>query len=441
MSDHPTRRQINLIDRLVASRAITPKGRDFLINSLDPYHDTEIDAPGYPDITSAKSVVQVIHFTETITKPSTLPPGNWDLHMFNVPISPDQSVAGGLLGVKAVSASGNITAPAGLLPNIHSGFSAIATVAGAGSWNLPSSVLVSSGLELPSEYATGRHRLYAFGYEAHDTTAELYRQGAVITYRKPSQTVKACFTETGGTSIYDCISLGASNMSDAAIYPNSRTWEARDGVYAIATLNDPNCPVTGFFPGAAFGNSSTNFPIIGYGTFPTDSGRCHAYSMDITGSIFTGLQENASITVSVRYLIERFPDSTDRDLVVLAKPSPAYDPLVLEIYARACQELPPAVKVGENPLGEWFGKVLNVIGAVAPAIGNVLPGPLGLVLKAGGRAASAAGNYLAPQASSSTTLPASNDFPKGAITKTRNPRRQSKAKRTSASSSKAVVRR
>jgi hypothetical protein len=97
---------------------------------------------------------------------------------------------------------------------------------------------------------------------------------------------------------------------------------------------------------------------------------------DVNGSIFTGLSNETTLQVTVKYYVERIPTVSDPDLLVLSRPSPQYDPMAVEIYSRAMSELPVAVAVGENPLGEWFNDVLDTVSEFAPALGSVF-GPMG----------------------------------------------------------------
>lgn len=48
--------------------------------------------------------------------------------------------------------------------------------------------------------------------------------------------------------------------------------------------------------------------------------------------------------------------------------------MALEIYTRSVCELPVAVPVDENPLGEWFNDVLDTVSEWAPKIGGVIGG-------------------------------------------------------------------
>jgi hypothetical protein len=93
---------------------------------------------------------------------------------------------------------------------------------------------------------------------------------------------------------------------------------------------------------------------------------------DISGAYFTGLSPQTTLTVDVRWYIERCPTIDEPSLVVLATPSPVYDPIALKIYSEAVHGLPVGVPVSENPLGEWFNKVLMGVSRYAPLIGAAL---------------------------------------------------------------------
>jgi len=67
--------------------------------------------------------------------------------------------------------------------------------------------------------------------------------------------------------------------------------------------------------------------------------------------------------------------------------------VALEIYSHAMAMLPAGVPVGENPLGEWFDTVMDVIAAALPTIGTALTpffppsGPIAAGAAAGAKAA------------------------------------------------------
>jgi hypothetical protein len=98
----------------------------------------------------------------------------------------------------------------------------------------------------------------------------------------------------------------------------------------------------------------------------------HPFPYDISGCIFAGLHPEGSLQVTFKYFVERIPTINDPNLLVLCKEPASYDPLALEIYNRACEKLPVAVRVGDNPLGEWFDNVMQAVGSALPAVGSAL---------------------------------------------------------------------
>jgi hypothetical protein len=76
--------------------------------------------------------------------------------------------------------------------------------------------------------------------------------------------------------------------------------------------------------------------------------------------------------VTVKYVIEKVPSVNDGNLLVLAHPPAPHDPLALELYSRALAILPTAVVVGENPFGEWFESIMDVLGTILPTVGTAL---------------------------------------------------------------------
>jgi len=95
----------------------------------------------------------------------------------------------------------------------------------------------------------------------------------------------------------------------------------------------------------------------------------HPLPFDISGAVFAGHSQAQTYQVTVKYMIEKIPTISDPSLLVLSRPSSSYDPLALELYARATQSLPVAVTVDMNPLGEWFEGLMDVLSQVAPLVG------------------------------------------------------------------------
>jgi hypothetical protein len=176
-------------------------------------------------------------------------------------------------------------------------------------------------------------------------------------------------------------------LEEAALYPNSRTWAAAEGLYQIAALNEVTNPYVSAVPHECAFRRTPSFdqliadtPMPGITTgfvpsgsiVPLASAQSHLLPYDISGAIFSALPQQTKFQVTARYYFERVPTAEDPNLLVLTRSPPHYDPVVFEIYSHAMGLLPVGVPVGENPLGEWFDTVMDVIATALPAVGTVL---------------------------------------------------------------------
>lgn len=257
------------------------------------------------------------------------------------------------------------------------------------------------------------------GYEVRNVTAQLYKQGAVVCYKQPMQWSQGRAAEGAlplNWSPAQYTEMPPKTSASAALYPNSRIWDAAEGCYNIITLNDVENKVTSPVPFCCqFTDSNFTGTFVNqqaFGSLPTDELASVVYPFDNVGAVFTGLSDSTSLMVTVRYLYERFPTEDSPDLLVLARPPSPYDPLALELYARCLRELPSYVMVKDNPLGEWFGKILEAVSHVAPIVGKIIPLPgASLIGEAVGKGAGAVAGALrpSPAAASSSQTPASGN--------------------------------
>jgi len=81
------------------------------------------------------------------------------------------------------------------------------------------------------------------------------------------------------------------------------------------------------------------------------------------------------------WLVERQPDPTISDLVVLARPPPERDNIALDMYTHITDSLPTAVPVAENGLGDWFMDALSDVADFVSPVVSALPGVGGLIGK------------------------------------------------------------
>lgn len=383
---------------------ITQSGKAFLVATLDPFHDSQIpELMGYPDIETSPSLVRMVKQSVTITKPAGMPPGNWDCQVVCWPWMKTMNF------VQTSQRTNNMIVSIDGAVQPLGGLQAFACPSSVGSFDLNAPTTVQAGvLQISDEILQGSNRLIGAGYEIHDTTADIYKQGAICNYMmhnvpkdaslfvRPFSTlpppqanpIASCFSGTSFRSI-------PRNTAEALLIPGSNEWAAKDGVYAVCRFagveNPPytvdyNLPVLFETDDIPSSRSSTvvtappTFPntsqiiIPNHALDPTSptSPAWKSFPIHTSGSILTGLNEFTTLRVNFNVIIENFPGPRDTKDLSIATPSASFDPRTLEIYSHTLCHAPVAVPVGENPLGEWF---MDVVGKVGNFL-KVLPGPI-----------------------------------------------------------------
>ncbi len=381
-----------LMNRLVNEQRLTPSGKDWLVAALDPFHDNQLaNLEGWPDTECGASVVRCIKLSAQLTVPSTVTSGqNWDAHVVMWPwlqniamIAPSQRSGNMFQGV---------TYPAPLTPPTDpmaqlGGCQVFGMPSGQPlrlDYNNPSSVVRSiATLRIDPVYTKGSGRIIGAGFEIHNTTAEIYKQGSCCVYRQQADArdisgykVRGGITAPVGN--YEATFTGSQvrcppqTLAQAMLMSGSRQWTAEEGCYQVAAFySDENAaiPTNSNVPlvflsadydddEASLNTEGLMFPVpqyIGsqYGeNFSTVCERVHPFHQ--SGAIFTGLSYNTTLTLNFNVFYESFPSMSDPNILALAKPSAIYDPCALELYSRVLQELPVGVPVRENGLGDWF---------------------------------------------------------------------------------------
>lgn len=369
-----------ILNRLVSEQKITPQGRDWLIAAMDPFHDSQLDSlEGWPDVECGASVVYCVKKSVQVQKPALTDTGNWDCHIMMWPMTGTVDFCESL-GRQSNVVNGPaqpIVAPYGGIGGLQIG----GTPAG-GSWNPISDAetcINIAQITLDSDYSRGSGRLIGIGFEVHDTTAELYKQGACTVYRMQAEnrdvSTYQIYNSTGSPSTPYAGSYPATTLrlppqtqTSAMLIPGSRQWDAEQGCYVVGAFCSEENPAIGIAPtmAAIYVNPDDDYDC----TINTSSlylqkqynvfGGAPAYRpqrvhpIHQSGAIFSGLAVQASLTVNVNFFYEAFPGPSDVKTLVLAKPSCKYDPCVMELYSRLVQELPVGVPVSENGLGDWF---------------------------------------------------------------------------------------
>lgn len=407
----PMKRRVRRkLDSLLGSGELTESGLSWLTQATDPFHDMPIICEGYPDMSTTNSLVQVISLNMTAVKPTSLVSGGtWDCHVFFNPVSPPlvvNNTTGGGTGPASVDNRlyrSQLTNQ-GALRNldatqyIYGGVNVLSCATGQ-NWITGSVANPANGdVSIPVRTNSGAWRLIGAAFEVVNTTATLYKGGTIINYRSPaSKTVTHTntpdFIVDGLEQITDVVALPPSTPAEAALYPTSRTWGAEEGCYTVCVLNDSDVVYNRSVSGrSALAIRDIDISALTTG-IPTRTVYCPLFStssvtqfaspmncalpFDVSGCVMTGLNENTTLSVSVRYMFERIPTVAEPDLLVLTRPPASSDPLALELYSRLMSQLPVAVRVADNPAGEWWNTILDGLEAVIPAVGGALSGLTG----------------------------------------------------------------
>jgi hypothetical protein len=268
---------------------------------------------------------------------------------------------------------------------------------------------------LGSVLTTDRCRLISVGFEIHNTTAEIYKQGSLTVAQLPdvaedSHTCNYKDTNVAGYNTQsiqvDRCCLMASTLAPLLSVPGSQTWPAAEGVYVIPRMTkvpsqvisyalvegqdggygaNGRVPVlygtdglvatpepTTYIRGVA-GADSSNIPLCNpFGA--SGFAPCQVY--------LSGLSNASTLTISFRTVVEYFP-ALGSALLPLASPSPCYDPDVLRLYSEIITMAPYAVKVSENASGDYFRRIFQILSR-ALVLTSPLFGSFGPVVKAGG---------------------------------------------------------
>lgn len=342
--------------------------------ALDPFSDMPRRPVGFPDLITGNSIIQVIKssFTVDCTEAS-------DVHLFL-----DTMDTGCVLQEQSFVSPSN--------PSNHGGAVVADTTPGTthvrgglvirrAATGTPLTANTTVGhIALPDSYTTGGSvRVLSKAFEVHNTTNKLQVGGSVAVYR---DTASIPYDDKTTTQVYSGLVTGPGcsfssaalsevpqTLADVIRIPGSQQWEAQHGCYNVAIMgNQTNNPqdvfdevVTSRSDGEGIGKLYANvysglpsIPIL----FP---GRQLFSPFFLSGAYFTGLPTGSKLTINTIYIIERFVKSTNLDLIVLATPSPYYDPIAQEIYAKSACRLPHGVKVRDNADGDWIKNIADVL--------------------------------------------------------------------------------
>jgi len=444
----------------VASRAnLTPGGAAWLKYALDPFPDEDLPTASFPDENQAKSNVSTVKQGLTLTRPASIgSTTKWDALIWtngNMKAAETYAENNGAVRLTGSSMRFEGASNAGYYPiqplTIYA--------APSGSPMFPDGAYYPwtetntdrfTGLNL-DPWLTDRCRLLGFGVEVHDVTPELYKGGSITVADVSSDWVmdeRLTVVEDQGPPVWTPQPVYLQNappatLAAATLLPGSRTWEARDGTYAVGKMckmkNEYRPTVWGIpcwatsYPASDGGVSVGVAPepmmsaaaftlnsLSGY-TVYAGNGPTQPVPFDLKCILLTGLDPNASFRINFNALIESIPDLDDERLLVLARPSAPLDMNALELYSEVVRELPAGVPVSWNASGDWWDSVLGALEKFAAPVGNTL-GALGVPF------ASTIGNAVSGAASMGKKLTEEKGKKKQAVVKAGPAKKQGPAK-------------
>lgn len=425
-----------ILEKIENRVGVLPTSRPWLIGRLDPMHDNSIRLGGMPDSNCGMSVPMLFKTSLNVNslQGST---ANWDM---NVVFYPEALPAPAVTSTRYI----NSGLPTNILRILNSspgagvvgGICTYQGVAGAtlnttnftsGVPYIPSNTV---GTNLYTSAISGGWRLNGLGLEVVNTTAPLYRSGAVTVWTQPvpppqeAGTFSVVNEPTLATTYYpgamDFV-IGPAppfSIAEANVLGGSRQWAAEEGCYMVARPTSDTVPVLN---GQQIGclyyeDASTDVGIIIAGTNTTalDGGAYSITSMCQTsfnpyqqmGAYFTGLTAQSTFTINVWSFIEIFPEQLTNVLTPLAQPSAPYDEQALRLYSELIKSMPVGVMLKENGLGDWLADMAS---KAVSFVGNVA----GMVTRGANAVTAGVNSWNSSEPSGQGTSPGSTSLARG----------------------------
>jgi len=391
MNSSRVARTDNVLKRLANKGVLTDSGRAWFTAAMDPFHDIPIDnLEGWPDRVTSQSIVRVVKRSITINRPVgfTNPSGLWSFHVVQWPfLNPVSFVA--RARHNNVLDGGQVGAAVD-----HGGIEVQCIDTGSPS---ASGVYFSMGdpaqyrVSLGTEFSKGLTRVIGLGYEVHDDTAPIYKQGHSFHSRQSNYSEQPAVWNIVGSGASAGVTWATcspmrpilADPSQAQLIPDTVDWAAENGCYCVSSFNDGNLPRYVGYDLPIIANNpvaddtdEAETPITAPHTSvvwvpdvdpaitgPLTHGQygpaIKIENLNQSSSMFTGLNEQGTFTLTVKFYVEQFPSIAEPSSLTFAKPSAKYDPVAIEMYVHAVRKLPVAVFVGDNYDGDWWADIVK----------------------------------------------------------------------------------
>lgn len=387
----------DFLQTLADNRKITQDGKEWLTLALDPFHDYNKQVAGYPDADCSQTVVSCYQYQQDISAPAGQA-ANWDAHVYSGCVAKADTLS--VFDLSNDWKKMNEPNPVQQATWFHAPLT-IEKVPVATFPFQPAipSVTPPVVTTLPAldntDLCSGITRVIGMGFEIHNTTAEIYKQGTITCYRMPQMGAQYQMRALNALSTFVTPVVGEmrrmrpGTVAEANLLKGTRTWSAAEGVYCTCLQNSVHNPLAQLesqqilYTQKASPDSNntvvlaTQWDAQGAGAAaPAASASSfepnQKIPFDVTGVFLTGLSKETTLTVKLKVYVERAPTWSESSLSVLASPSAGYDVKALELYAQVINHLPAGVKVADNAFGDWWRAVTSILKGAAPTIGMAL---------------------------------------------------------------------
>jgi len=354
---------------------ITDAGKNWLDVALDPFKDIRQHPIGFPDQIATPSVVETINDSFVISAPSSASGGNWDANIFLDKLYLSEPLTATTQGPFGTFQQNSQTGPTYYRGGL------VVRSASSGTLLDITQTTFESGLKTDL-LLNAQVRVLAIGMEIHNTSANILKQGAICCWRilddkddtsRTANLVGNTATPTAGS----CVPLVElpevpETIAQAIDLDSSLQWDAKEGAYIVPILadstNKPQTQSPTYYSdvpdsgGSGYGTIIDNTDVVYY---PGNSNFNHSFS--VSGAYLTGLENDNTLQVNVKYYVEIFPNK-DNTLKRLAHPSCPLDAKALELYTKVAGLLPTGCSVKDNFIGAFIAGVARVAQMVMPSL-------------------------------------------------------------------------
>lgn len=364
---------------------ITDAGKRWLDLCLDPFKDLNMPTAGYPDAVTVPSVVQTIHDSYSVSVPvGVAAGGRWDANIFIDSLY--NSVE--LVSTNYDAAQSYVNRVGQPATSYKRGGLVIRSAPSGTNLDVTTTTF---GASLKQDVLNeGDIRVIGLGLEIHNTTEELHKAGALITYRVPDAPLtQTLVNNLENANVVACIPLSVMAVplvelpytASAAIdLPGSLQWEAKDGAYIVPILSSPTLypEIAEALPPLTTDGVATYYPKLTASgaanliTFTQDI-RNITHGFSTSGVYLTGLSYETSLQVNLTYYVEVFPKK-DSVLRRSVQPATGLDARALDLYAHIVSHLPTGVEVNDNFLGAFISGIARIASGVATYAPSIMRG-------------------------------------------------------------------